>query len=252
MVSSRHALDRRYAEQAVKAQQPVPDGNWITATMTGGDGSIPDRLRREVAPDGQDRVGAGPEPGADPMKILRQLQVRQVQDIITAPLPGPEGWTDLELPLPACPGDGHTHLLKTGAPTPGHAAAEGAVCADDPDETDLAERRRLGIQHEADPYPAEAPEVARADLGKVHGGLYTFPPDYPVPDQVDVTDFQRPPLAAGHQVLSPGYEPARTAPQAPPVTPEPFRRGPGGQADARPLLSWGCPDVGMSSMPGSG
>jgi hypothetical protein len=138
MVSSRHAMDRRYAEQAQKDRQPVPDGNWMMATMSGEDGSVSDRLRREVSPGGQYRAGAGPEPGAHPLEILRELQVRQVQDVITAPLPGPEGWANLELPLPG-PGPGHTQVLKTWAPTPRHAAAEGGVCADDPNETDPAE-----------------------------------------------------------------------------------------------------------------
>jgi hypothetical protein len=143
-------------------------------------------------------------------------------------------------------------VLKTGAATPQHSAAEGAVCADDPDEADPAERRRLRVQHEADPHgePAEAPEIAQAELGKVHGGMYEPPESYPVPRPLDVTDFQRPPLAADHQAMSPGQQPARTAPQALPVTPERFRRGPAGHPDARPILAWGCPDAGLSSVQG--
>jgi hypothetical protein len=52
--------------------------------------------------------------------------------------------------------------------TPGHAAAEGAVEAADEDE--LARRRRNRIRHEVDPLalPAEAPEVASLDLGKMY------------------------------------------------------------------------------------
>ena len=47
--------------------------------------------------------------------------------------------------------------LKAEALTPQHSAAGAAVDADDVED---AERRRRRVQHEADPYPVEAPEVA--------------------------------------------------------------------------------------------
>jgi hypothetical protein len=55
-------------------------------------------------------------------------------------------------------------LKAAGSLTPGHAAAESTVEAADEDE--LARRRREHVQHEAEPYPDDAPEVAHADLGK--------------------------------------------------------------------------------------
>lgn len=211
MLSTRYAMDRRAAALAVKARQ-VQDGNWMGATLTGGDGSVPDQLRREIAPGPQD-AGAGP--GAHPLEIMRDLQVRQVNDVITAPLPGPEGWAALELPLPGAPGDGHTHVLKTGAPTPGHSAAEGAVCADDPDEADPAERHRLRIQHQADPCaePADIPEVDVAELGKRYSQAFDAPAGYPQPHRMDPEEFRRPPVTSGHAAYSPGYaSPGRPVP----------------------------------------
>src|SRR5947199_1151275 len=121
---TRYAMDRRYAEQALKAREAAPDGNWLAATLTGGEGGIPGRLRREVSPGPQDRTGAGPEPGAHPVEILRELQMRQVESVLTEPMPGPHAWAALELPLPGAPGDGHTQVVKTGTPAPQHAAAE--------------------------------------------------------------------------------------------------------------------------------
>jgi hypothetical protein len=63
-------------------------GNWLADTLTGsgGDG-IPGGLRREVWPGPQDRDGAGPGPEGDPLEILRGLQVRQAEGVITAPMP---------------------------------------------------------------------------------------------------------------------------------------------------------------------
>ena len=205
-VLTRSQFDRQAAAQALKARAA---GSWMTARLSdsGGDG-IPGGLRREVSAGPQDR--AGTEPGADPVEVLRGLQVRQVQGVITQPLPGPEAWADLELPLPG-PGPGHTRMLKGEPVTPQHAACEAAVGAEDRDEPDEAERRRLRVQHEADPYsePAEAPEVAHADLSKVHGGVYEPPASFPVPGPVCAAEFRRPLLAADHDARSPGYEPPR-------------------------------------------
>jgi hypothetical protein len=102
--------------------------------------------------------------------------------------------------------------LKTGAPTPGHAAAEGAVDGQDPDE---AERRRLRVQHAADPYtePAELPAVDCAELGKRYNQAYDTPDGYPQPGRVDPEEFRRAPLAAGRAAYGTAYqEPGRAVP----------------------------------------
>jgi hypothetical protein len=106
--------------------------------------------------------------------------------------------------------------LKTGAPTPGHVAAEGAVDGQEPDE---AEQRRLRFQHLADPLaePAEVPEVAVADLDKAYrdGQAFQPPAGYPEPRRVSAEEFRRGPLAAGHAAYSAAYEaPGRPVPVA--------------------------------------
>jgi hypothetical protein len=90
--------------------------------------------------------------------------------------------------------------------TPAHAAAEGAI--DEGAET--AEQLRRRVQHEADPYtePAEAPEVA----GKAFRDAYEVPAEYPQVPPVPAEAFRRGPIRAGHDALSPGYEPPLSFP----------------------------------------
>lgn len=85
--------------------------------------------------------------------------------------------------------------------TPAHAAAEGAV--DEGAET--AEQLRRRVQHEADPYtePAEAPGAAALKTS----GAYEVPSEYPQLRQLSPEVFRQGPITAGHDALSPGYEP---------------------------------------------
>lgn len=109
--------------------------------------------------------------------------------------------------------------VKAGVPaslTPQHAAAEAAQEADG---TDAAEQRRRRVQHEADPYPVDVPEVAEvdlADLGKRFTQAVDTPGGYPPMRPVSAEDFRRRPATAGHAAYSPGYEqPGRPVPVPP-------------------------------------
>jgi hypothetical protein len=110
--------------------------------------------------------------------------------------------------------------LKTGAPvTPAHSAAEGAVAADG-DES--AHRRRDRVQHEADPYLHEAPEVAEVDLAELgklsrrFGDVADAPDGYPPMRLMDAEQFRgRGPAGTGHAAGSPGYGAAVPLPTAP-------------------------------------
>jgi hypothetical protein len=104
--------------------------------------------------------------------------------------------------------------VKAGVPvTPAHSTAEGAVEAED---DDAAERRRERVQHEADPYLHEAPEVDCVDLaglGKFRGGAADTPEGYPSMRQVDAEAFRRPPATEGHAAYSAAYgTPGQAAP----------------------------------------
>jgi len=90
--------------------------------------------------------------------------------------------------------------------TPAHAAAEGAVEAAVEDE--LARRRREHVQHEADPVPPEAPEVAEVRLGKRFTQAYDpTEAGYPVPATISPDQFRRGPVTTGQASYSAGYEP---------------------------------------------
>src|SRR6266567_4622668 len=113
--------------------------------------------------------------------------------------------------------------LKTGMPTPGHAAAEAGLAADEAgheagheDQARAARRRRERVQHEAEPYPDEVPDVDRFDvgeLGKLHTQAVDVPEGYPPMRLVDAEQFRRGPAAAGHAANSPGYAaPGRPVP----------------------------------------
>ena len=67
-------------------------------------------------------------------------------------------------------------------------------------------RRR--IQHQAEPYPPEAPEVAEADLGKRYNQAHDIPSGYPQPARVTAGDFRRGPITGDHAAYSPGYSPS--------------------------------------------
>jgi hypothetical protein len=89
--------------------------------------------------------------------------------------------------------------------TPAHAAAEGAI--DEGAETAGQLRRR--VQHEADPYtePAEIPGAATKT-----SGAYEVPAEYPQLRQLSPEVFRQGPITAGHDALSPGYEPPLSFP----------------------------------------
>jgi len=93
-------------------------------------------------------------------------------------------------------------VLKAQAVTPQHSACEAA------EDADAAERRRRRVQHEADPYPVEAPEVVEADLDKVYRQASDAPTGYPpmVP-VVSPEDFRKGPITADHAAYGPGYQP---------------------------------------------
>ena len=97
--------------------------------------------------------------------------------------------------------------------TPGHAAAEGALDADD--ENERARRRRERVQHEVDPYMHEAPEVASFDVGKMYRDGLDMPanPGYPAMRPVSPEAFRRGPVIAGEAAYSAGYAvPGRAVP----------------------------------------
>jgi hypothetical protein len=91
--------------------------------------------------------------------------------------------------------------------TPQHTAASAEVEAEDGEE---AEQRRLRVQHLADPFsvPAEMPEVAHVDVGKLYRDALNVPanPDFPAPGPVNPEVFRRGPVAGDHAACSPGYE----------------------------------------------
>jgi hypothetical protein len=130
-------------------------------------------------------------------------------------------------------------LKAAGTLTPAHAAAEGAVEAAGEDEE--ARRRREHVQHEADPYPPEAPEVDCADLGTRYGQAYDpTAAGYPAPAPVSPEQFRRAPLTTGEAAYSAGYEPPG------PMT----SLAPECRVIARPLMQDGQPEVPMSAIRG--
>ena len=99
--------------------------------------------------------------------------------------------------------------------TPRHSAAEAAVNAEDDKE---AERRRERVQHLAEPYPVEVPEVDCADLGKRYREAFDTPDGYPPMHLVRAEEFRRAPIAADHAANSPGYAPPGRAVPVPSAT----------------------------------
>lgn len=100
-------------------------------------------------------------------------------------------------------------MSKAEALTPAHSAAEAAMgTGDDDDEAEAAERLRRRIQHEADLYPPEVPEVAHADLGKLYRQAVNVPEGYPPFGHVNPEAFRRGPITGGEAAYSPGYDPA--------------------------------------------
>jgi hypothetical protein len=96
-----------------------------------------------------------------------------------------------------------------GAATPAHSAAEAEVSEAGGDE-ETAGRLRERIQHEADPYLHEAPEVDCLDvseLGKFRTEAVDVPAGYPPMRPVTAEQFRRGPATAGHAANSPGYAP---------------------------------------------
>ena len=106
-------------------------------------------------------------------------------------------------------------ILKAEALTPQHAAAEAAMgaCDDEEDQAEEAEEVRRRVQHEADPYLHDAPEVAHADLGKRFDQAYDTPAGYPQMGAVSPETFRRGPIVTGEAAYGPGYcPPARRVP----------------------------------------
>lgn len=98
--------------------------------------------------------------------------------------------------------------LKAEALTPQHSAAEAGLDAEDTEGPGEAERRRERVQHLAEPYPPDLPEVDEldcAEMGKRYRQAADTPVGYPSMGSVDPERFRRGPLA-GHAALSPGYE----------------------------------------------
>jgi hypothetical protein len=205
------------ARVAKVAQQGEAGQGWMASRMFDGGrgaGSEAEMLRREVSRGPAERDDPGPDAGLSPSEILRGLQERQVAGVVTARMPGPHGWAALELGLPGGPEGDPGRALKGGL-TPQHSAAEAALDVPDDDE-DQAEEARRRVQHEADPYPADAPEV-HDGLGKAYRDAVPGPGNFPVPSPVDMTGFQRPPLTAGQPAASPDWEPPRQSPLPPVV-----------------------------------
>jgi hypothetical protein len=91
--------------------------------------------------------------------------------------------------------DKRARVLKAAqAATPLHSACE---AAEDTDGEPEAERRRARIQHLAEPYPPEVPEVAAADLDKAYREASDVPSGYPLMEPVNPEMFRRGPVRAG-------------------------------------------------------
>ena len=98
-------------------------------------------------------------------------------------------------------------LKAAEALTPAHAAAEAGMNADGTDGASEAERRRDRVQHEADPYLHEAPEVDHLDCAEVakrFNQAFDTPDGYPAMRPVAAEQFRRPPATAGHGYGPPG------------------------------------------------
>ncbi len=120
--------------------------------------------------------------------------------------------------------------------TPQHAACEGAVDGND-DERAREQARR--VQHEADPLPPAAPEVAEADLDKTFRDASPGPGAYPAPSAMSPG---RGPvhldLTPGHAAPSPGYQlPATFSVPRASLNAADFRRGPITEGHAAPSPS---------------
>jgi hypothetical protein len=104
----------------------------------------------------------------------------------------------------------HWALKNAGPPlTAAHAAAEGAMDDGDDPVTEAQEEagRGPGIREGV----AEVPKAFR--------GAYEPPADYPQPIRVSPEAFRRGPVMAGHDALSPGYEPPLSFSLPPSVCP---------------------------------
>jgi hypothetical protein len=121
--------------------------------------------------------------------------------------------------------------LKAEALTPAHSAAEAAMGGEDDDEGQAEELRRR-IQHQAEPYPLEVPEVAEADLGKRYSQAWDAPSGYPPLRQVSAEEFRRGPVTAGEAAYGVNYEPPARPVAVPSATLDPGMI-------SRPLLTAG-------------
>jgi hypothetical protein len=136
--------------------------------------------------------------------------------------------------------------LKAEAVTPAHSAAEGAMDADEAEDgEDAKRRRRERVQHEADPYLHEAPEVDCVDVaeaGKLRIEAVDVPVGYPPMRLVDAEQFRRGPATAGHAADSPGYAPPGRPVPVPSATLSPgmISRPPLGDGQARPRAPEAC------------
>ena len=163
--------------------------------------------------------------GRSPADILWDQQQRQNASLDIETMPGPEAWGDYELPLPGTPQARQDLTVKGDPLTPQHSACEGAEDAAEEAGPGEAERRRQRVQHQAEPYPAAAPEVAHADLGKLSdraAKAYRDAPSIPwrpgephpgVPDPgllardaEPMTPSRHPLITDGHAATSPGHD----------------------------------------------
>ena len=92
------------------------------------------------------------------------------------------------------------------AVTPLHSASEAALDAPSEQDEDMRQRRRL--QHQADPYPPEAPHVEHADLGKLYRDAVNTPSGFPDFGHVNPEQFRRGPITAGEAAYSATYDPS--------------------------------------------
>jgi hypothetical protein len=103
---------------------------------------------------------------------------------------------------------GHTtHIVIENLNKPSHAPTriEPDPLPDDDDA--LAERRRERVQHEAEPYPDDVPEVVQADLDKAFRQAPDVAAGYPPMAPPPSADMFRRPLVSGHASPGVDYEP---------------------------------------------
>lgn len=116
--------------------------------------------------------------------------------------------------------------------TPRHSAAAAGLEAGDGEDDDEAEEVRRRVQHQAEPYPPDAPEVVHADLDKAYRQAFDAPTGYPGMARVSPEAFRRGPIAAGEAAYGIDYDVS--------ARPVPVPSGTlGAAAIGRPLITGG-------------